>query len=82
MTFLWNAAGRPEPWLDDGPPAPDCPFTDVKEDSFCYHPMLWAYYSGVTGGTTATTFGPRANCTRAQVVTFLYKSAALNALEE
>ena len=82
VTFLWNAAGRPEPWLDDGPPAPDCPFTDVKEDSFCYHPMLWAYYSGVTGGTTATTFGPRANCTRAQVVTFLYKSAALNALEE
>ena len=44
--------------------------------------MLWAYVSGITGGTTATTFGPKANCTRAQVVTFLYKTEALQTAVE
>ena len=69
VTFLWRAAGEPEPV------STDCPFTDVKTDGFYYKAMLWAVENGITNGTTATTFGPGKACTRAQVVTFLYRFA-------
>ncbi len=48
------------------------PFTDVDQTDYSYSSILWAYYYGVTAGTTATTFGPSEPCTRAQMVTFLY----------
>ena len=55
------------------PPAPvDNPFTDVANDAWYAAPVLWAKENNVTGGTSATTFGPEDSCTRAQVVTFLW----------
>ena len=50
------------------------PFEDVGTLAYYYEPVLWAYYSGVTTGTTATTFSPHDDCTRAQVVTFLWRA--------
>ena len=54
------------------PPAGDNPFTDVPNDAWYAAPVLWAKANNVTGGTSATTFGPDDSCTRAQVVTFLW----------
>ena len=68
VTFLWRAAGEPEPTISE------CAFTDVKEDDYYYKAMLWAVEKGITMGTSATTFTPNATCTRAQVVTFLWRS--------
>jgi DNA-directed RNA polymerase subunit RPC12/RpoP len=68
VTFLWKAAGSPEPKTTENP------FTDVKEGSYYYKAVLWAYENNVTAGLTATTFGPTALCNRAQVVTFLYNA--------
>ena len=51
------------------------PFTDVAETSPYYEGILWAVENGVTNGTTATTFAPGQNCTRAQIVTFLWRAA-------
>ena len=68
VTFLWKAAGSPEPETTENP------FTDVKEGSYYYKAVLWAYENNVTAGLTATTFGPTATCNRAQVVTFLYRA--------
>ncbi len=51
------------------------PFTDVKEGTYCYEPILWAVEKGVAKGVTATTFAPEAACTRAQIVTFLWRNA-------
>ncbi len=68
VTFLWRAAGEPEP------ASTDCPFTDVSADAYNYEAILWAYENGITGGTTATTFAPNNVCTRAQIVTFLWRS--------
>ncbi len=67
VTFLWRAAGQPKANTKNNP------FTDVSEDSYYYDAVLWAVEQGITGGTSATTFSPDANCTRAQVVTFLYR---------
>ena len=50
------------------------PFTDVNEGDFFYKPVLWAVENNITAGLTATTFGPTAECNRAQVVTFLYRA--------
>ena len=50
------------------------PFADVKEDMFCYDAVLWAYNSGITTGQDATHFNPSGACTRAQVVTFLWRA--------
>lgn len=50
------------------------PFDDVKEDAFYYDAVLWAAESGITTGTSATTFDPDATCTRGQIVTFLYRA--------
>ena len=68
VTFLWRAAGSPEPTSTTNP------FTDVKESDFYYKAVLWAVEKGITNGLTATTFGPFALCNRAQVVTFLYRA--------
>ncbi|MBQ7098655.1 MAG: leucine-rich repeat protein [Oscillospiraceae bacterium] len=68
VTFLWRAAGSPEPASTNNP------FTDVKTGDFFYKPVLWAVENGITNGLSATEFGPTANCNRAQVVTFLYRA--------
>ena len=68
VTFLWRAAGSPEPTKTENP------FTDVKESDFYYKAVLWAVEKGITNGLTATEFGPFALCNRAQVVTFLYRA--------
>jgi hypothetical protein len=69
VTFLWRAAGSPEPTSTENP------FTDVDENAYYYNAVLWAAEKGITGGTTATTFSPNNVCTRAQVVTFLHRAA-------
>ncbi len=69
MTFLWKAAGKPEPASSRNP------FTDVKPDAYYYKAVLWAVEKGITSGTSATTFSPNQSCTRGQIVTFLYKAA-------
>lgn len=68
VTFLWTAAGKPEPT------AASNPFRDVKAGQYYYKPVLWAVENGITKGMTADTFGVGKTCTRAQVVTFLYKA--------
>ncbi len=68
VTFLWRAAGSPEPKSNNNP------FTDVKQGAY-YKAILWAVEKGITKGTTATTFSPNATCTRAQIVTFIYRAA-------
>ena len=66
VTFLWAAAGRPEPKSTVNP------FTDVPKGSFCEKAVLWAVEQGITSGTDATHFSPLASCNRATVVTFLW----------
>ena len=75
VTFLWRAAGSPEPKSDA------CPFTDVKATAFYYKAMLWAVEKGITNGVSETKFGPNVICTRAQTVTFLYRFAGSPAVE-
>ena len=50
-------------------------FVDVSADAYYYDAVLWAAKNGITGGTTDTTFSPDADCTRAQIVTFLWRAA-------
>ena len=68
VTFLYRAAGKPD--VADV----ELPFTDVKEGSFCYDAVLWAYKNGITNGQNATTFGTTATCNRGNFVTLLYRS--------
>ena len=68
VTFLWRAAGCPEP------KAVRNPFVDVKSTDFFYKPVLWTVENGITAGLDATHFGPTTACNRAQVVTFLYRA--------
>ena len=68
VTFLWRAAGCPEPT------AAVNPFEDVKPTDFYYKAVLWAVENGITNGVDATHFGPFTYCNRAQVVTFLYRA--------
>ena len=67
MSFLYKAKGSPEVSGSN-------PFTDVKESDYFYKPVLWAVSQGITSGTSATTFSPYNPCTRAQVMSFLYKA--------
>ena len=67
VTFLWRAAGRP------APESRTMPFTDVPADSYYYDAVLWAVENGITKGTSSTTFSPDNTCTRAQIVTFLWR---------
>lgn len=68
VTFLWRAKGSPEPTLKENP------FVDVKESSPYYKAILWAVEKGITNGYDATHFKPSIPCTRAQVVTFLWRA--------
>jgi len=67
VTFLWRAAGEPEPKSASNP------FKDVSADAYYYKAVLWAVEKNVTAGTSATTFSPDGTCTRAQIVTFLWR---------
>ena len=51
------------------------PFTDVKESNYFYEPVLWAVEKEITNGTSATTFSPERTCTRAQIITFLWRAS-------
>ena len=75
VTFLWRAAGSPEP------EGTNMPFTDVASDAYYYDAVLWAVENGITVGTSATTFSPDATVTRAQNVTFLWRWAESPAVE-
>ncbi len=68
VTFLWRAAGSP------APKSASMPFTDVPKGSYYYDAVLWAVENGITEGTSDTTFSPDATCSRAQIVTFLWRS--------
>ncbi|MBQ2204062.1 MAG: S-layer homology domain-containing protein, partial [Oscillospiraceae bacterium] len=66
VTFLYRYAKGTAPQID-------CPFEDVSDTSYWYLPVLWAYQNGVTAGVSATKFAPMQPCTRAQIVTFLWR---------
>ena len=68
VTFLWRAAGSPKPETRT------MPFTDVPVGSYYYDAVLWAVENGITKGTSDTTFSPNMTCSRAQIVTFLWRS--------
>ena len=68
VTVLWKALGAPEP------EASESPFSDVKPGKYYFKPVLWAVENGVTGGVGDGKFGVGSTCTRAQIVTFLYKA--------
>ena len=61
-------------WTQNGSTAQN-PFVDVKEGAYYYDAVLWAVEQKITSGTSATTFSPDASCTRAQMVTFLWRAA-------
>ena len=69
VTFLWRAAGKPEPEISTDP------FVDVKQGSFCEKAVRWAVEQGITVGTDDDHFSPEEPCNRAQVVTFLWRAA-------
>ena len=68
VTFLWRAAGSPEPETRA------MPFADVPVGSYYYDAVLWAVENGITKGTSDTTFSPNMTCSRAQIATFLWHS--------
>ena len=67
VTFLWRAAGSPEPKAMSS-------FTDVPANAYYAKAVAWAVENGITNGMTATEFAPDATCTRGQSVTFLYRA--------
>ena len=70
VTFLWRANGSPKPERTDNP------FKDVSSSAYYAKAVLWALETGVTTGKTATAFNPDGECTRAHMVTFLYRDMA------
>ena len=68
VTFLWRAYGCPEPETKT------VPFVDVEKGTYYTDAVLWANENGITNGTDATHFSPEAPCTRAHVVTFLWRA--------
>ena len=66
VTFLWRAAGSPEPKAASS-------FTDVPVSTYYAKAVAWAVENGITNGMTATEFAPDATCTRGQSVTFLHR---------
>ena len=70
VTFLWRASGSP------APQSHTMPFTDVAADAYYHDAVLWAVEQGITKGTSDTTFTPGETVTRAQAVTFLWRTAA------
>lgn len=69
VTFLWNAAGNPEP------ESVSVPFTDVSADAYYYKALCWATENEITYGTSATTFSPNGIVTRSQAVALLWRVA-------
>ena len=69
VTFLWRVAGSPTPKTEA------MPFEDVLNGSYYYEAVLWAVENGITVGTSATTFSPELTCSRAHIVTFLWRAA-------
>ena len=67
VTFLWRAAGSPEPKTMSS-------FTDVPASAYYAKAVAWAVENGITNGMTATMFAPDATCTRGQSVTFLHRA--------
>ena len=67
VTFLWRAAGSPEPKSMSS-------FSDVSADSYYAKAVAWAVENGITTGTGDGKFSPDATCTRAQSVTFLFRA--------
>lgn len=74
VTFLWRAAGSPEPKTAGG-------FSDVSVDAYYVKAVAWAVENGVTGGTGDGKFSPDATCSRSQAVTFLYRASGSPAVE-
>lgn len=68
VTFLYRSAGSPKV-------SGACNFSDIPADSFCRDAVIWASSEGITNGTSAGRFSPNEGCTRAQVVTFLYRAS-------
>lgn len=66
VTFLYRALGKKV--------ESSASFTDVKSDAFYADAINWAVANNVTNGTSNTTFSPNADCTRAEIVTFLYRA--------
>ncbi len=67
IRYMWIAAGSPKSSVQ-------IPFTDIPQDANYRDAVAWALEKGITSGTTATTFSPEEFCTRAQIVTFLYRA--------
>ena len=76
VTFLWRAAGCPEP------EKAETPFTDLKPGAFYGKAVAWAVEKGITKGTSDTTFSPDSPCNRGQIVTFLYRFKESPEVEE
>ena len=74
VTFLWRAAGSPEPKTMKG-------FDDVASNAYYAKAVAWAVENGITTGTSASKFSPNDPCTRTQAVTFLFRYAAANGME-
>ena len=70
VTYLWKLAGAAEA-------GESLPFADVSGDADAMNAVAWAVGAGVTNGTTETTFSPDKRCTRAQIVTFIYRARNL-----
>ncbi len=68
VTFLWRSFGSPSPNITSNA------FYDVNAADYYYEPVLWAVEKGITAGMSETSFEPNTTCTRAQIVTFLYRS--------
>jgi hypothetical protein len=68
VTFLWRAAGCPEPKSTTNP------FRDVKNTDWYYKAVLWAVEQNITQGTSKTTFTPTRDCSTAEILTFLFRS--------
>lgn len=72
VTFLWRASGSPVPTQTE------MPFTDVPGDTWYTTPVLWAVENNITAGTSETTYSPHQSCTRAQIVTFLWRASQIS----
>ena len=70
VTFLWRAAGKPEPTSSENP------FVDVDAvaGGWYYKPVLWAVEEGITSGVGNGMFKPMGKCSRAEIVTFLHRA--------
>lgn len=68
VTFLWRAAGCPQPRIKENP------FGDVNETDYFYKAVLWAVERGITSGTSDKDFSPYANCSEAEIITFLWRA--------